>query len=351
MAEKIKLGKKTVGEGFPVYIIAEAGINHNGSVDCAKEMIRCAKNCGVDAIKFQIFSAAEFVSSPKDLYTYHSQGKPVTESMLEMFRRYEFASDEWEEIFSFCKKQKIDFFATPQNPSDLDFLLTLVDVPAIKVGSDDLTNLELLGYYAKKGKPLIISAGMAYIGEIEDAVNVIRNSGNTDLAILHCTSSYPTDAGDVNIRKMLTIRQAFNVVTGFSDHTRGSVATIGAVALGASIIEKHFTMDKNLPGPDHWFSSDPKDLSDLVHSIRFIERALGDPQIRPTEKESDMRSLARRSIVASKTIKKGETITRESIDFKRPGTGLAPKYLPCIIGRKTKSGIRKNSQILFENTC
>lgn len=351
MAENLKIGKKLVGQGFPVYIIAEAGINHNGSVDCAKEMIRCAKNCGVDAIKFQIFKAAEFVSNSKDLYTYHSQGKPVTESMLEMFRRYEFTSDEWEEIFSFCKKQKIDFFATPQNPSDLDFLLTIVDVPVIKVGSDDLTNLELMAYYAKKGKPLIISAGMAYLGEIEDAVNVIRESGNPELAVLHCISSYPTEAGDIHLRKMLTLRQAFNVVTGFSDHTRGSVAAIGAVALGASIIEKHFTMDKNMAGPDHWFSSDPKELADLVHSIRYIERSMGNPQIRPTEKESDMRSLARRSIVASMAIKKGDTITRDSIDFKRPGTGLPPKYLPYIIGRKAKSWIRKNSQILFDNTC
>jgi N,N'-diacetyllegionaminate synthase len=351
MEKNIVIGNKTIGPGFPVYIIAEVGINHNGSVDLAKKMITLAKTCGVDAIKFQIFKSEEFVSNPDDVYTYTSQGKPVTESMLAMFKRYEFNGDDWKEIFTFCQKEGVDFFATPQNPSDLDFLLSIVDVPVIKIGSDDLTNLDLMAYYAKKGKPLIISAGMAYLSEIEDAVNTIREVGNSNIAVLHCISSYPTKAEDVHLRKMETIRRAFDVVTGFSDHTNGSIAAIGAVALGASIIEKHFTLDKNLPGPDHRFSANPEELRELVESIRFIEKAMGDQSIQPTPTEHEMRALARRSIVASSDIIEGETIHRNCVDFKRPGTGLPPKYLKYILGKKARSDIKKNNQITFDNIC
>ena len=351
MVRNIVIGNKTVGPDAPVYIIAEAGINHNGNVDRAKKMISLAKNCGVDAVKFQIFKPEEFVSSPEDVYTYISQGKSVTESMLAMFKRYEFYADDWKEIFRFCQEEKIDFFATPQNPSDLDFLLSLVDVPAIKVGSDDLTNLDLLDNYARIGKPLIISAGMATISEIEDAVTTIRDTGNNDLAVLHCISTYPCEAQDVHLKKILTIRQAFDVVTGFSDHTVGSIASVGAVTLGAKIIEKHFTLDKNLPGPDHWFSADPHELKELVGNIRFIEDALGTASVQPTQKEREMRKIARRSIVAIDDIPKGEIIIRNMVGFKRPGTGLPPKYIKEILGRKTRSFIRKNEQITFNNSC
>jgi len=351
LIEKIKIGNSLIGNDEPVYIIAEIGINHNGNVQLAKQMIDLAIECGVNALKFQIFKAEEFVSDPKTTYTYFSHGEKITESMLQMFKRYEFDENKWTEIFNYCSDKKIDCFATPQNPLDLDFLLSLVDVPAIKVGSDDLTNLDLLEHYAKKGKPLIISAGMAYLSEIEDAVNIIRGTSNCDLAILHCTSTYPTEAEDVHLRKMLTIHQAFNVVTGFSDHTVGSTAAIGAVALGASIIEKHFTLDKNLPGPDHWFSANPEELKGLVESVRFIEKAMGQTSITPTQKECEMRNLARRSIIASKNITKGQVISREFIGFKRPGTGLPPKFLSYVLGKKSTIDIKQNDQITFEKLC
>lgn len=350
MSKTITIGKKTIGEGFPVYIIAEIGINHNGDINTVKKMVSEAKSCGVDAVKFQIFKSEEFVANTNDIYTYTSQGKPVSESMFDMFRRFEFTADQWKAIFRFCTKQDIDFFATPQNPSDLDFLLSLVDIPAIKVGSDDLTNLDLLDNYARRGKPLIISAGMATISEIEDAVTTIRDTGNNDLAVLHCISTYPCEAQDVHLKKMLTIRQAFDVVIGFSDHTVGSIASVGAVTLGAKIIEKHFTLDKNLPGPDHWFSADPRELKELVGNIRFIEDALGTASVQPTQKEREMREIARRSIVAADDIPKGKIIQRNMVVFKRPGTGLPPKYLNVILGRKTQSLIRKNEQITFNNT-
>jgi sialic acid synthase SpsE len=271
--------------------------------------------------------------------------------MLQMFKRYEFEEKEWREIFNYCSDNKIDCFATPQNPSDLDLLLSIVDVPAIKVGSDDLTNLELLDCYARKGKPLIISAGMAYLSEIEDAVNTIRTTGNNNFAVLHCTSSYPTKDQDVHLKKMLTIKQAFDVIVGYSDHTIGSTAAIGAVVLGARIIEKHFTINKDLPGPDHWFSSNSEELKEYVQNIRGIEQALGFGTVKPTDEEVNMRKIARRSIVASKNIANGEIISREYIDFKRPGNGLPPKFLSYILGKKSIMNINKNEQITFEKLC
>ncbi len=346
--KKVKIGKRWVGEEEPAYVVAEIGINHNGDVDLAKEMVEEARKCGLDAVKFQAFKAKEFVSDPSGTYTYGSRGRIVTESMFEMFRRYEFDEAEWKEVFGYCKNKNIEFFVTPQNPSDLDFILSIADIPVIKVGSDDLTNLELLEYYAKKNKPLIISAGMAYISEIEDAVNTIRNTGNSDLIVLHCVSSYPADATEVNLKRMLTIKRAFDVVVGFSDHTIGSTAALGAVVLGAKIIEKHFTMDKNLPGPDHWFSANPDEMRELVDGIRFIERALGSGVIEPTPKELEMRKIARRSIVAAKNIDKGDTITRNAVTFKRPGTGLTPKFINYIIGRKAKVDIKRNELITFD---
>lgn len=344
----IKIGNREIGEWEPCYIIAEIGINHNGDLSLMKQTIDKVKECGVNAVKFQVFKTEEFISDKTATYTYQLENKDFTESMYEMFKRYEFTIDEWKQIFDYCEKKDIERFITPQNPSDLDFILSFTNLPAIKVGSDDLTNLELLAYYATKKKPLIISAGMAYISEIEDAVNVIRKAGNDNLAVLHCVSSYPAESVEVNLRKIITIRDAFNVVVGFSDHTIGPFSAIGAVALGASIIEKHFTTDKELPGPDHWFSANPKEMKELVSAVRFIEEALGSQEIKPTLKELEMRKIARRSIVASKTIQKGEIIRREALEFKRPGTGLAPKFLKEIIGKKAKQDIQINDLITFE---
>jgi len=339
---RIKItNNRYIGHDEPCFIIAEVGINHNGDVNSAKKMIDLAKECGVDAVKFQTFKAEEFVSNPVETYTYKSQEKLVTESMLEMFKRYEFSEGEWKEIFNYCKNMNIICFSTPQNPSDLDFLLKIVDLPIIKIGSDDLTNLELLKCYASKNKPMIISSGMAFISEIEDAVETIREKDNNDLVILHCTSSYPSEPEEVNLKKMLTIRQAFDVIVGFSDHTVGTIAATGAVALGAKVIEKHFTLDKKLPGPDHWFSSDPKELSQLVQAIRYTEKSLGNYIVNPTPKEMEMRKIARRSIVAARDIKKGEVITPEKLNLKRPGTGLPPKFINYILKKEAKIDIKK----------
>jgi len=345
--KKIKIANRVVGQGQPCFIVAEMGINHNGDINSAKKMIDVAKECGVDAIKFQTFKAEEFVSNPDGTYSYKSQGREVTESMLGMFKRYEFSERRWKDIFNYCKKNNIICFSTPQNLSDLDFLLKIVDLPIIKVGSDDLTNLELLKYYASKNRPMIISAGMAFISEIEDAVNIIREEGNNDLVVLHCVSSYPPEPEEVSLKKMLTIRRAFNVIVGFSDHTIGNTAAIVAVALGAKVIEKHFTLDKNLPGPDHWFSSDPEELFQLIQAVRYTEKSLGNYIIKPTPKEMEMRKIARRSIVAARDITAGGKIAKDMIEFKRPGTGLPPKFLKYILNKKARKKIKKNQLITF----
>jgi len=342
---KIKIGNRWLGEGEPVFIVAEAGINHNGDIRLAKKMIDEAKKAKVDCVKFQTFKAKEFITDPKLIYTYESQGKKITEPQLKMFGRYEFSEKEWREIIDYCKKENMVFSTTAQNPLELDFILSLVDLPFIKVGSDDLTNLSLIKYYATKKKPIIISPGMAYEQEIRDAVSTIRKSGNNSIVVLHCVSSYPALAEEVNLKKLKTIKNKFKVVVGFSDHTEGIFAALGAVALGAKVIEKHFTLDKNMPGPDHSFSADSKELKELVAGIRFVEKSLGSHAIFPTKKEKEMRKLARRSIVASKDIKKGEIIKLSDIEYKRPGTGLAPKFTGSIIGKKTIHKIKKGELI------
>lgn len=349
---RIKIAEyKYIGENQPCFIIAEAGINHNGDISIAKKMIDAAKECGVDAIKFQTFKAEEFILDINETYTYKSQGKEITESMYEMFKRYEFTEEQWIEIADYCKKQNIIFFSTPQNASDLDFLLSIVDLPVIKVGADDLTNIDLLSYYASKGKPMIISAGMAYISEIEDAVEAIREKGNSELMILHCVSSYPAEAEDVNLKKMGTISKAFEVITGFSDHTIGTTASVGAVTLGAKIIEKHFTLDKNMKGPDHWFSSDVDELKKLVNDIRYIEKALGSSMVKPTKNEMEMRKTCRRSIVTREDLKKNQVITKADLQFKRPGNGLPPKFVEYIVGKTAKEEIKKNKLIDLNDIC
>ncbi len=337
--------KLSIGEGRPVFIIAEAGINHNGRVKMAKRMIDTAKQCGADAVKFQTFKAEEFISSPAQTITYRSQGKKITESAIGMFRRYQFSEPEWKDICSYCKKKRMIFFSTPQNPSDLDMLLRITDMPIIKVGSDDLTNLELMKYYASKNKPMIISAGMAYQSEIADAVYTIRRTGNDKLAVLHCVASYPAKPEQVNMRKMNSIKDRFKIVTGFSDHTEGIEACVVAAAMGAKIIEKHFTLDRNLPGPDHWFSSDPEELKALVSAVRKAEVMLGTSKLEPTKMEIRTRMDARRSIVAKVKIKRGDKITPQNIEFKRPGTGLAPKMKDKILNMTAKRNIEKGQMI------
>jgi|TARA_Y100000034_G_scaffold110889_1_gene143439 N-acetylneuraminate synthase/N,N'-diacetyllegionaminate synthase len=331
------------------FIIAEIGVNHNGDLKLAKDIIYQAKKCGVDAVKFQTFKAEEFITDTNLTYTYKSQGKEVTESQIDMFKRYEFSKKQWKQIFDFCDEVDVLCFTTPQNKSDLDFIMSITDLKLIKVGSDDLTNSPLLKYYASKDIPMIISTGMSYENEIEKAISIIRDGGCEDLTVLHCVSSYPTSIEDVNMRKMLNIKNKFGVKVGFSDHTIDYFSAIVAVSMGASVVEKHFTMDKNLPGPDHWFSTDVNGMKLLVDNIRKVESILGDSKLVPTEDEINTRKICRRSIVAKDNLTSGTILTSENLDFKRPGEGLSPSEIEKLIGKRIISDIKSNQIIKMED--
>ena len=344
--KKIKISNKSIGGQEPCFIIAEAGINHNGDISIAKKMIDLAIEAGVDAVKFQTFTAKEFISNENEIYEYKSRGKDVKESALKMFERNEFSKEQWKEIAEYCQQKGIIFFSTPQDLSNLELLLR-IGIPAIKVGSDDLVNLPLLEEYSKKGLPMIISTGMAYLSEVDEAVRTVRKN-NKDLAILHCVSSYPAKPEELNLKKIKNLRNIFSdCVIGFSDHSEGIMAAIIAVALGAKIIEKHFTLDKNMPGPDHWFSADPNELKELVRQVRKTEESLGGSIIRPAESEVKMRLACYRSITASRDIKKGEILAKENIAMKRPGMGILAKFAPLAIGREAKEDIKKGELISF----
>lgn len=327
------------------FIIAEAGINHNGDLKTAFQMIDTAKECGVDCIKFQTFKAEEFCGDKSQTYTYKSQQKEVTESMYEMFKRMEFTPKEWEQIKKYCDKKDIIFMSTPQNPGDLDLLLR-IGIPAIKIGSDDFINIPLLNYYKTKYLPLILSCGMADLQEIK---NVLQQAGypHTPLALLLCTSQYPTPLIDVNLNKLLTLRQEFpELILGFSDHSQGALAATVATGMGAVIFEKHFTLSHNMPGPDHWFSSTPEELSEWVQSIRQAYLTLGKRELVPTPQEMKMRNLARRKIIAAKDIKKGEIFSEGNLTFKRASQGIGLLEFNNIIGKCALKNIPKGTPIL-----
>lgn len=349
LADKIKIGKRWIGEGEPCFIIAETGINHNGDVKIAKEMIDAAKAAKADCVKFQTFKAKEFIADPRLTHTYKSQGKKVVEPVIKMFQRHEFSPKEWKEIINYCKKKGVIFATSAQNPSDLDFILSLVDMPFIKIGSDDLTTGYLIEYYAKKKKPVIISTGMADFKEINEAVRTILKTGNNKLIIFHCVSLYPTSPEEANLNRMDSIKKVFGGIVGFSDHTTGILASLAAVARGAKLIEKHFTLSKDMPGPDHWFSIDPEELKELVSGIRYIEKTMAGKNLGPAKRELAIRKPSRRSIVAALGIKKGEKITDKLIEYKKPGTGIPPKLRNFIIGKIAKRNIKEGGLITFKN--
>ena len=340
----IKIANKKVGLKYPPFLIAEAGINHKGNLKRALKMIEVAKKAGVDAVKFQTFKADEFISNKKKNYRYFSKGKWVNESMYDMFKRYELSEDCWYKIKKKCKDEKIIFLSTPQNYSDLKILLK-VGVPAIKVGSDDFNNTPLIKKYAKTKLPLILSSGMANIKEIKQTLKEVHYKKYPVILML-CVSQYPTAPKDVNLLRLNNLKKLFpNLVLGFSDHTRGPLASSIAVSLGAKCVEKHFTLDNNDNGPDHWFSENPEGLRIWSNSIRTAYKMLGKSVIKPTKGEEDMRIIARRSIVAYRNIKPGIRINEKDLCFKRPGNGLPPSKINEIIGLRAKIFIPKDKQI------
>ena len=338
---KIKLNNHLIGHGCQPFIIAEAGINHNGEIANALKMIDIAKTAGADAIKFQTFEASGIVIDSSLTFTYKSQGKEITESMFEMYKRCEFSKTEWIKIKQKCDEVKILFLSTPENRSDLDLLLEL-GIPAIKIGSDDFTNIPLLKDYSSTGLPLIISCGMANLNEIHQTLNAIGSLKKYPTILMFTTSEYPTIPMNVNLLKLKTLAKSFpKIPLGYSDHTQGILASSLAVAFGAKVFEKHFTIDKNLPGPDHWFSADPEGLKNWVDSIRTAATMLGSEEVKATEKEEKTKILARRSIVALSDIKQGESFNQNNIGLRRPGNGLPAIMIEEIFGKKSAKKISK----------
>ena len=339
-----KIENKVIGDGNRAFIIAEAGVNHNGDIDIAKQLVDKAVTCGVDAIKFQTFKTEKIVTGYADMADYQKSNIGHVFSQFNMLKKLELSQESFIKIQEYCNYKGIMFLSTPFDFESADFLES-IGVPAFKIGSGDLTNIPLLQHIAKFNKPIILSSGMAILSEIEDALNAIYCFENRDVAVLHCTSNYPAELQSVNLNAMNTIKNAFKVVSGYSDHTKGITVSIAAVAMGASIIEKHFTIDKNMKGPDHKASLNPTELKDMVQAIRDVEMALGNGIKRYNLSEVDTMKAARKSIVAARYIKKGQTITLMDLEYKRPGTGLSPKFYVDIIGKKANSDIKIDEQI------
>ncbi len=316
------------------FIIAEAGVNHNGSIEIAKKMIEVAKECGADAIKFQTFKAEKVISKYAPKAEYQKQTTGEIDSQLEMVKKLELSFDDFIVLKEYCDKLNIMFLSTPFDFESIDFLDDL-GLEIFKIPSGEITNLPYLEKIGKLGKKVILSTGMADLGEIEDALDILTSCGTKkeDITILHCNTEYPTPYEDVNLLAMLTIKEAFKVKVGYSDHTLGIEVPIAAVALGASVIEKHFTLDKNMEGPDHKASLEPHELKAMIDAIRNIEKSLGDGIKKPSKSELKNKDIARKSIVAKREIKKGEIFTEDNITVKRPGNGISPMRWYEVLGK------------------
>lgn len=315
-----------------VYIIAEAGVNHNGSYDLAVKMIDAAKEAGIDCIKFQTFKAINLVSktAPKADYQKDNTGDG---SQADMLRKLELTYEEFLALKKYCDLKDIDFLSTPFDFESIDFLNS-IKMPFWKIPSGEITNYPYLLEIAKTEKPVVLSTGMSTLDEIKDAITVLKENGCPEIKLLHCNTEYPTPYEDVNLNAMSTIRDTFGYEVGYSDHTKGIEIPIAAVALGATIIEKHFTLDRNMEGPDHKASLEPDELSAMVRSIRNIEKAFGTGEKIPTSSESKNIEIARKSIVAKTAISEGDLLTINNITVKRPGTGISPMKWNEVIGTK-----------------
>lgn len=345
--KEIKIGKKIISKEPPCFIIGEVGVNHNGSFELAKKLVDVAKEAGVDAVKFQTFKAENIVTPDAKQAEYQIKNIGKKESQYEMLERLELSYSDFRKLKKYCDKKKIIFLSTPHScEKDVDLVVELC--PAIKVGSGDLTNLPILKYIAGKKLPIILSTGMATLDEIREAVETIKKQGNNKIILLHCTTNYPCPLEEVNLRAMKSLEREFNLPIGYSDHTSGIMVPIIAVSTGAIIIEKHFTLDKNLPGPDHKASLEPKELREMVEKIRETEKILGSAIKKPTKSEEKIKKVGRKSIVAKMDISKGEKITGTMLVIKRPGMGIPPKYINKIIGRKTKENIKADELISFK---
>lgn len=328
------------------FIIAEAGVNHNGSIDIAKKLIDVAAETGADAVKFQTFKAENMVSRFAAKAEYQKKTTDADESQFDMIKRLELNEDAHKELMGYCRDKGIIFLSTPFDLESID-LLNNLGIEIFKIPSGEITNLPYLRKIGRLKKKVILSTGMADLEGIGNAINVLTGYGTRkdDITVLHCNTEYPTPFEDVNLVAMLTIRDAFKVKVGYSDHTVGIEISVAAVALGATVIEKHFTLDKNMEGPDHKASLDPDELKAMIRTIRNIEKALGDGVKKPSTSELKNKPVVLKSIVAAKEIKKGETFTEDNITVKRPGTGISPMEWDSVIGNKAVRAFEEDDLI------
>lgn len=344
LESKIHIGDRLVGES--VFIIAEAGVNHDGNLKRALKMVDEAALTGADAVKFQAFVTESLVSgrAPKaDYQKKRGKGK----NQREMLKPLELSSQDFAAIAERARRRGILFLSSAFDEESADLLEDL-GVPAYKMGSGELTNIPLLEHVAKKGKPVLLSTGMGTLDEIQEAVTAIRTQGNHQIVLLHCVSSYPSRPRDSNLRAMKVLRERFGLPVGFSDHTEGLEVALAAAALGATIIEKHFTLSRKLPGPDQKASLEPTEFRAMVQGMRVVEQALGKPVKEPTPEELKMRLIARRSLIASVYIAKGQVITRQMVAIKRPGTGIPPKEIGNMIGKRATRKIRRDQVLRWD---
>jgi N,N'-diacetyllegionaminate synthase len=319
-------------ETLSVFVIAEAGVNHNGSLELAKKLVDSAKDSGADCVKFQTFISKNIVSKNAVKAEYQKLQTPADESQYDMLKRVELSFGEFSELNEYCKIKDIEFMSTAFDFDSIDFLDSL-GMSTWKIPSGEITNLPYLIKIARLNKTIILSTGMSTMDDIRSAINALKNNGSGEITVLHCTTEYPTPFSDVNLKAMLTIKDAFGLQVGYSDHTKGIEVPIAAIALGAAVIEKHFTLDRNMEGPDHKASLEPNELKTMVTSIRNIESALGDGIKQPAESEKKNMAVARKSIIAKKDIKAGEFLTEENLTVKRPGDGISPMRWFDIIGK------------------
>jgi len=330
---KIKIAGKYVGENYPCFIVAEAGINHNGSLKIAKKMISVAKKAGADAIKFQTFKADDLAIPTSKFY--------------KIFKKVELTTEEFVELSDYAKSKSIIFFSTPSSEESVD-ILSKIKIPAYKISSGDLTNIPLLEYVAQKKKTIIISSGMSTLNEIKKAVQTIKRKRNNKIILLHSVSAYPTPPYETNLKVIQNLKQNYPFPVGYSDNGSGLLVPTTAVAIGAKLIEKHFTLNKKMKGPDHSFSADPKEFRLLVKKIREVERLLGKGIKVVQQSERKNRVLARKGITAKTTIKPGSKISKKMISIMRPATGITPDKINQVVGKTTKQRIKQYQPIKWE---
>jgi N-acetylneuraminate synthase len=328
----VNLGGRPVGPGRPCFVLAEAGVNHNGDVRLALRLVEAAKQAGADAVKFQTWVTDKLVTPDARMADYQARNLGRARSQYEMLKELELSYDDFRAVKDHADRLGILFLSTPDEEDSADFLGAL-GVPAFKVGSGEVTNLPFLCHVARKGKPVILSTGMSTLGEVEAAVRAVEEAGNRQLVLLHCVSAYPADPADCNLRAMDTLAAAFGYPVGFSDHTPGTEIAQAAAARGACVLEKHLTLDKALPGPDHQASLDPAEFAALVRGVRTVETALGDGRKQPTPGELETKQRVQKSLVTTRALRPGDRLTPADVTLRRSDGGLPAAYLPLVLGR------------------